>query len=118
MDKAVFHVYLTALTLCFGMSAAYHTMLCHSKESADLWMRLDYVGISVLIGGSFVPGLYMGLYCEMGLFTTYVGIVSNTYETMGFGKVCKLLITGIDGCYGPFELLLVNEGCQWLQGLD
>lgn len=74
-DRAVFHVYLTACALCFGTSAAYHTLLCHSREQADLWVRLDYVSISVLILGSFVPGLYMGFLCEPGLLRCYLTMV-------------------------------------------
>lgn len=76
-DRLVFHVYLTACTLCFGVSAAYHTLLCHSNELADLWIRLDYVCISVLIMASFVPGLYMGFYCEPGLLSGYLSMVSS-----------------------------------------
>lgn len=75
-DRAVFHVYLTACSLCFGVSAAYHTLLCHSRDWADQWVRIDYVGISVLILGSFVPGLYMGFYCEPWLLRGYLGMVS------------------------------------------
>ena len=75
-DRLVFHVYLTACAVCFGVSAAYHTLLCHSRELADLWIRLDYVCISVLIMASFVPGLYMGFYCEPGLLRGYLSMVS------------------------------------------
>ncbi|CAM1506544.1 Fc.00g061850.m01.CDS01 [Cosmosporella sp. VM-42] len=74
-DRAVFHVYLTACSLCFGASATYHTLLCHSHEVADLWVRLDYVSISVLILASFVPGLYMGFYCEPGLLRGYLAMI-------------------------------------------
>ncbi|KAJ2973377.1 hypothetical protein NQ176_g6647 [Zarea fungicola] len=74
-DRAVFHVYLTACSACFGLSAAYHTLLCHSQELADLWIRLDYVGISLLIMASFVPGLYMGFYCEPWLLRGYLAAI-------------------------------------------
>ena len=60
-DRAVFHLYLRACSLCFGASATYYTLLCYYHEIADLWVRLDYVSISVLILASFVPGLHMGL---------------------------------------------------------
>ncbi|POR38243.1 Adiponectin receptor protein [Tolypocladium paradoxum] len=74
-DRLVFHVYLTACALCFGVSATYHTLLCHSRECADLWVRIDYVSISVLILGSFVPGLYMGFYCEPLLLRGYLAMI-------------------------------------------
>jgi adiponectin receptor len=73
-DRAVFHVYLTAAALCFGVSATYHTMLCHSRDLADLWIRLDYVSIAVLIVGSFVPQLYVTFYCEPHLLRLYLTI--------------------------------------------
>lgn len=76
-DRVVFHVYLTACSLCFGTSATYHTLLCHSRDVADLWVRLDYVSISVLILASFVPGLYMGFYCEPLLLRGYLTMVST-----------------------------------------
>ncbi|OAQ95995.1 hypothetical protein LLEC1_07527, partial [Akanthomyces lecanii] len=90
-DRAVFHVYLTACAACFGLSAAYHTLLCHSRELADLWIRLDYVGISLLIMASFVPGLYMGFYCEPWLLRGYLGAIFvmgafNSYLSL-YGKM-------------------------------
>ena len=85
-DRAVFHVYLTACALCFGLSAAYHTLLCHSRGAADLWVRLDYAGISVLILGSFVPGLYMGFYCEPGLQALYLGMVRADGGALMMGR--------------------------------
>lgn len=87
-DRAVFHVYLTACTACFGLSAAYHTLLCHSEELADLWIRLDYVGISLLIMASFVPGLYMGFYCEPGLLAGYLAAVSVILARVGSRQRC------------------------------
>lgn len=77
-DRLVFHLYLTACAVCFGVSAAYHTLLCHSMELADFWIRLDYVCISALIMASFVPGLYMGFYCEPLLLRSYLGLVSRS----------------------------------------
>ncbi|KAF7564044.1 hypothetical protein G7046_g28 [Stylonectria norvegica] len=86
-DRAVLHVYLTACAVCFGVSATYHTLLCHSHEAADRWVRLDYAGISVLILGSFVPGLYNGFYCEPMLFKGYLAMIIsmgllNIYQSM------------------------------------
>lgn len=63
-DQTIFHVYLTTSLVCFGISSAYHTLLCHSPYYNDFWGRLDYVAIAFQILGSFVPGLYVGFYCE------------------------------------------------------
>ncbi|EEY14726.1 adiponectin receptor protein [Verticillium alfalfae VaMs.102] len=78
-DRAIFHVFLTGSVLCFGVSAAYHAMLCHSQAMHDLWLRMDYLAIVVQILGSFLSGIYMGFYCETrlrGVYWTMIGILS------------------------------------------
>ncbi|KAG7111251.1 Adiponectin receptor protein like [Verticillium longisporum] len=78
-DRAVFHVFLTGSVVCFGVSAAYHAMLCHSQAMHDLWLRMDYLAIVVQILGSFLSGIYMGFYCETrlrGVYWTMIGILS------------------------------------------
>ncbi|KAM0328007.1 hypothetical protein ACHAQA_005406 [Verticillium albo-atrum] len=78
-DQAVFHGFLTACVVCFGVSAGYHTMLCHSEAVHDLWLRMDYLAIVVQILGSFASGIYMGFYCESrlrGLYWAMIGILS------------------------------------------
>jgi adiponectin receptor len=76
-DKLVFHVYLTTSVLCFGISSAYHTLICHSERYADLWGRLDYVAIVFQILGSFISGIYIGFYCEPNLQKLYWTMVST-----------------------------------------
>lgn len=46
----------------------------HSAHFSDLWGRIDYTGIIILILGDFVSGIYVGFYCEP--------ILQNTYWTM------------------------------------
>ncbi|KAJ5593165.1 hypothetical protein N7537_010069 [Penicillium hordei] len=53
------YIYLTTSVICFGISSAYHTFLCHSARYTDLCSRLDYVAIVFQILGSFVSGIYM-----------------------------------------------------------
>lgn len=74
-DRLVFHIYLTTSVLCFGISSAYHTFLCHSAHFTDLWGRLDYVAIVFQILGSFVSGIYIGFYCEPHLQKLYWSMV-------------------------------------------
>ncbi|KAL5355909.1 hemolysin-III channel protein Izh2 [Aspergillus floccosus] len=75
-DQLVFHIYLTTSVMCFGVSSAYHTLLCHSALFADLWARLDYAAITVQILGSFISGIYIGFYCEPHLQRTYWSMIS------------------------------------------
>ncbi|KAL6152314.1 hypothetical protein ACJQWK_04362 [Exserohilum turcicum] len=70
-DEFMFRIFLTTCVICFGTSAAYHTLICHSRTFADLWVRLDYVAIVVQIVGSFIPGLYFAFYCEPNLQKLY-----------------------------------------------
>ena len=70
-DELVFRIYLTASVICFGTSAAYHTLLCHSQSYASLCVRLDFLAIVLQIVGSFIPGLYFGFYCEPHLQNIY-----------------------------------------------
>ena len=45
-----------------------------SAHTSDLWARIDYIGIIILMLGDFVSGIYMTFYCEP--------ILQNTYWTM------------------------------------
>ena len=49
----------------------------HSAHFSDLWGRIDYTGIIILILGDFVSGIYVGFYCEPILQNTYWTMVSS-----------------------------------------
>ena len=74
-DQLVFHIYLTTSVVCFGISSAYHTLLCHSAHITDMCGRFDYVAIVFQILGSFVSGIYIGFYCEPQLQRLYWAMV-------------------------------------------
>ncbi|CAP86335.1 Pc20g10060 [Penicillium rubens Wisconsin 54-1255] len=83
-DRLVFHIYLTTSVLCFGISSAYHTFLCHSVQVADVWVRLDYVAIVFQILGSFISGIYIGFYCEPHLQKLYWSMIGTLGFLTGF----------------------------------
>ena len=56
-DVMVFSCYFLGAITCLGMSATYHTISNHSELVAKFGNKLDYIGIVVLIWGSFVSGL-------------------------------------------------------------
>lgn len=73
----------------------------HSAPISDLWSRIDYTGIVVLILGDFVPGIYVGFYCERTLRNTYWTMVCNRpnlfcmscgLETDDDPRVCARLV--------------------------
>ncbi len=74
-DRLVFEIYLSTCVVCFTISSLYHTLLCHSQPFFDLWVRIDYVAILFQILASFIPGIYLGFYCEPGLRMLYWSMV-------------------------------------------
>ena len=73
-DFMIFAFHLCSTSICFGLSALYHTLNNRSAHSSDLWGRIDYTGIIILMLGDFVSGIYVTFYCEP--------ILQNTYWTM------------------------------------
>ena len=69
--------------LCLGMSSLFHTVCCHSETVSKLFNKLDYVGISLLTVGSFVPWLYYSFYCEFVPKLVYMIIIS----VLGIGTI-------------------------------
>ncbi|OTA55836.1 mPR-like GPCR protein [Hypoxylon sp. EC38] len=63
-DAGVVAALLLSAVACLGLSSAYHTLMCHSRQVEAFWLRLDFVGIILLILGSFVSGIYVGFWCE------------------------------------------------------
>jgi len=63
-EKLVFLYFFVGAILCLGLSSLFHTVCCHSEHVSKLFCKLDYVGISLLIVGSFIPWLYYGFYCQ------------------------------------------------------
>ncbi|KAK6211977.1 hypothetical protein LQW54_005504 [Pestalotiopsis sp. IQ-011] len=76
-DYAVLGIFLLAATVCFGLSATYHTLISHSQKVESIWLRLDFVGIIFLIVGSFIPGIYVGFWCEQFERTIYFGMTGG-----------------------------------------
>ena len=79
-DILVFGVFFLGALACMGFSAAYHTLMCHSQAVADLTRQFDYMGITCLIYGSFVPTIYYIFTCETELMRTYMMTVRWTLQ--------------------------------------
>lgn len=70
-DVIAFSCYFLGVALCLGMSATYHTISNHSPIVNKIGNQLDYVGIVLLITGSFVPSVYYGFWCDSVLQDVY-----------------------------------------------
>jgi len=64
-DKLAFLPFFLGAVSCMGLSFAFHTVYCHSERVGKIFSKLDYVGIALLIMGSFIPWLYYGFYCHL-----------------------------------------------------
>lgn len=81
-DYLMVAFHLCTVSVCFGISAFYHTLISHSARLSDLWVHIDYIGIIILTFGDFVSGIYVAFYCEP--------ILQNTYWAMVCSKPCDL----------------------------
>ena len=97
-DYSIFAFHALTATSCFGLSAAYHTLINHSERVLDLWSRLDYVGIIFLILGNFVSGIYVGFYCEPHLQWTYWTMVSTPSSSLATDTLSPALTVRADCC--------------------
>lgn len=70
-DTVGFGIFLLAAITCLSLSTSFHTLACHSHAVAKRFNALDYVGIVVMIVGSFLPALHYGFYCRPDLQVTY-----------------------------------------------
>ncbi|KAL6910523.1 mPR-like GPCR protein [Trichoderma evansii] len=64
VDYFIFSFFLLTAVVCLGLSTTYHTLMNHSSDVEQLWLRFDLVGIVVLTLGDFVSGIYMVFWCE------------------------------------------------------
>jgi adiponectin receptor len=86
-DVLVFSCFFGGAMACLGMSATYHTISNHSEAVAKFGNRLDYIGIVVLIWGSFIPSVYYGFSSEPGLIRVYWTMIT----TIGAGTLLVVL---------------------------
>ncbi|TPX08169.1 uncharacterized protein E0L32_001935 [Thyridium curvatum] len=75
-DYLVLACFLLTAAICLGLSTSYHTLMNHSQHVSELWLRLDFVGIIVLILGHFFSGIYVVFWCDMTLRAAYWGMIA------------------------------------------
>jgi len=85
-DKLAFFMLFFGALCQMMFSTLYHLFMCMSPNSYSFFSKLDYIGISILIVGSYYPPLYYGFYCLKSLSYLYlIGI-----SIMGFGGIIVL----------------------------
>ncbi|KAJ0413350.1 hemolysin-III related-domain-containing protein [Aspergillus carlsbadensis] len=63
-DFVAFSIFILAGVICLSLSATYHTLMNHSQYVEHLYLRLDMLGIVILILGDLILGIYMVFWCE------------------------------------------------------
>jgi len=63
MDKLIFSIFLICAQLQMLFSSLYHIFCCYSAQFYKWLAKLDYLGISIMIVGSYYPPLYYGFSC-------------------------------------------------------
>ncbi|KZT58994.1 HlyIII-domain-containing protein [Calocera cornea HHB12733] len=75
-DVVGFVTFLLSAIFCLGCSTMYHTLQCHSQEMSKRCHIMDYIGIVVLIVGSYYPTVYYGFYCDPWPRVGYVVVIT------------------------------------------
>ena len=119
-----FFVFLSGSMFCLLSSSICHLFSCHSHHLNLFLLRIDYVGITVMIITSFFPPIYYIFHCDhrwqliylggitvMGIFT----IVTMLSPAMSSGKyrAFRALIFSSLGLFGIFPAIhavVVNWG--------
>ncbi|KAL7946831.1 mPR-typeG-protein-coupled receptor [Trichoderma barbatum] len=79
-DFFIFTFFLLTAIICLGLSTTYHTLMNHSSDVEQLWLRFDLVGIVILTLGDFVSGIYMVFWCEplqRKIYWSMIGILGS-----------------------------------------
>lgn len=122
-QKIAFCLFFIGAILCLSLSATYHTLSCHSKSVNKVFHKLDYVGISLLIVGSYIPWTYYGFYCHniprkvylsiicVLCITTIIVTMAERFATPAYRPIRALLYVCL-GCFGfiPFTHFWIISG--------
>ena len=76
IEQAMLFCFFLAAMICLSCSTMYHLFNNHSHQVAQLFGRLDYSGIAILITGSSIPAFYYGFYCQTVAKYTHITIIA------------------------------------------
>ncbi|KAF8400600.1 hypothetical protein HHK36_013899 [Tetracentron sinense] len=119
-----FFVFLSGAMFCLLSSSTCHLFCCHSHHLNLLLLRIDYVGIAVMIVTSFFPPIYYIFQCDphwqfiylggitaLGIFTV-ITLLSPSLSTAAFRSSRALLFfsMGFSGIVPAVHALVLNWG--------
>lgn len=106
--RAMLPLLLSAM-VCLACSTLYHTFCIRSSEVLNVLVRLDYLGITCLVVGHAITGVYFLFYCTPEVAYNYLpymvtafGLTLPVILTRSFASVAyrpvRTLIFGLLGC--------------------
>lgn len=88
VDYLVLTLFFVTAVICLGTSATYHTLICHSQKVEAVWLRLDFVGIIVLMMGIFISAIMFGFKCHVAEQRIYCSMVCG-YSYFALSTLCN-----------------------------
>merc|ERR1712037_492999 len=116
------------LVFCLTLSFVFHTVMCHSETVNNFYNKLDYVGISILTVGSYVPWTYYGFYCHPTSQAVYMGVIillsvltiiltlADRFATPVFRPLRAILFVTL-GCFGLLPMAHFSIAWGWKNAL-
>ncbi|PVZ99498.1 hypothetical protein BB558_004506 [Smittium angustum] len=87
----VLYIYLLTALTCLVTSSLFHTFICHSEDCNKLFIKCDFMGILLLIVGSFIPLFYYAYSGDTKSMVTYMTMIS----VLGLIGMLIILFTNI-----------------------
>ncbi|KAJ6029515.1 uncharacterized protein N7446_011137 [Penicillium canescens] len=118
-DLFAFGSFLASATICFALSAGFHTLRSHSYNIHHLWGKMDILGICFLAVGAGTSMTYYAFYCRpliqrlywgLNLFSA-TGAAITLFDTGGGGNKMRTLRGGV------FSLLAISAMLPILQSV-
>ncbi|KAJ8610822.1 hypothetical protein CTAYLR_006461 [Chrysophaeum taylorii] len=103
LDELSLLAFTISAALMLACSTAYHAFHPVSRESFATWLVADKLGIALMVGGTYVPGVWLGFRCsplvvrfgwlaEAGALTAIAAFIAWKRPTKRFKAVVALLV--------------------------
>lgn len=76
-NAIITNIYLVTAFICFLFSTIMHTIHPKSNRICNNSCTIDYIGITILISGSYSPFIYYLFYCDKTLEKIYIIVINS-----------------------------------------
>ncbi|XP_022211481.1 progestin and adipoQ receptor family member 3 isoform X1 [Drosophila obscura] len=92
-DQVLVVCLLVCFCLCMLMSAIYHIFSCKSEEHYELFLSVDFLGISLSLVAIYISGMYYAFWCHTFLRTLYSTIAMGMFGLAIAVQIPKLNVS-------------------------